>query len=113
VFYVLLVFVAAASIAAYLLFFLNQVPGAKEERFGALEALPEHLGRWKVDEISPEARAALEKGLRREVRVLYEPATGLFGGEVFIHQARCRRLTDNAIESVEPERRVKRRRVKP
>lgn len=111
-FYLFLVFVAAIAIAGYLLFFLNQVPGAKEERLGVLEPLPEDLGRWKPDETSAEGLAALEEGLRREVRVLHEPATGLLGGETLVHQARYRRLSDNVIDRIEPERRVARKRVK-
>jgi hypothetical protein len=111
-FYFFLIVVAAAAVAVYVLFFVSQVPGATEERFGVLEALPENLGRWTPDDDSPEGKAALAEGRKREVRVLHEASHGLLGGEYLVRQVRYRSAETNAIEHVEPEQRVRRRRVK-
>jgi hypothetical protein len=112
VFYLFLLVLAVVCLAAYLVFVLNQVPGAKEERLGVLEPLPPQLGKWVVDQDSPEAAAAAREGLAREVRVVHEVGEGLLGGETFVYQARYRNRETDVIERAEPERRVKRRRVK-
>lgn len=111
-FYVFLLSVAAAAAFVYLVFFVSQVPGAKEERLGTLEPLPTDLGKWKRDDVSPSGRAALELGEYREVRVLHEPANGLFASDKLVSQARYRNAETNQITRVEPEVRTRRRRVK-
>ena len=42
----------------YILVIYREVPGAMEQRFGVLEALPEDIGKWKVDDDSEEGKAA-------------------------------------------------------
>jgi len=111
-FYVFLLIIGLVAVGIYLGFILTQVPGAAEVRLGVLEALPENLGKWTVDEDSDPGRAAAEEGLRREVRVLHEPKKGLFGADVLVTQARLRDRATNEIVRIEPERRAARRRFK-
>lgn len=109
VIYGLLVFIALAAIALYLLVIFRAVPGAVDERFGRLEDLPEHLGKWLPDEESEEGKRALTEGLRREVRVFHED--GLLGSKL-TKQVRYRNIETNAIDRIEPEVRSRRRRIK-
>jgi len=111
-FYLFLLVVGVLGIAIYVLFIFSQVPGAAEERLGVLEPLPSDLGRWLSDESSPEGVAAAARGQRREVRTLYEDASGLFSSGRFVRQVRYRNLATNAIETVEPDRVIKRRRIR-
>jgi len=106
-FYLFLMVVAAIGVGVYLTFIFQNVPGVKEERLGALEPLPEDLGSWKTDESSEAAQAAAQEDLIREVRLFYEEAR-----ERLVEQVRYRRASDSEIVRVEPDRRVKRRRVK-
>lgn len=111
-FYVLLTIVALASIAIYLLFILETVPGAKEERLGAPEPLPEDVGKWRVDSTSSEGKAAIERGLQREERLFVEEGQGLFAHDRVVHQVRYRNALNGEIEAVEPEHTVRRRRIR-
>jgi hypothetical protein len=112
-FYLFLLVVGVLGIGIYVLFIFSQVPGAAEERLGVLEPLPSDLGNWLSDESSAEAVQARERGQKREVRTLYEERGGLFAGGRFVRQVRYRNLTTNAIERVEPDEVIKRRRIKP
>ncbi|MGC4095037.1 MAG: hypothetical protein QM756_45385 [Polyangiaceae bacterium] len=105
-FYLLIVFLAAAGGAVYFFFFMQSVPGAVEERFGALEPLPSNLGEWQVDADSPEAAAAQRDGLKRETRYFFEE-----GKQRLLKQARYRNAEDEIVR-VEPDQVVKRRRLK-
>lgn len=106
-FYLFLLVVALAGIAFYLLFILNLVPGAAEERLGVLEPLPPETGTWKPDHDSPEARVAAAEGLKREVRhYFYESESRL------VFQVRYRNSETNEIVRSDPERVVKRRRIR-
>ena len=107
-FYVFLLVVAAIGVGVYLTFIFQNVPGMKEERLGSLEPLPEDLGTWKTDSGSEAAQTASNEGLIREVRLYYDESR-----ERLVEQARYRRTADSEIVRVEPDRRVKRRRVKP
>lgn len=107
-FYVFLLVVAAIGVGVYLTFVFQNVPGMKEERLGTLEPLPEDIGSWKVDAESEPARAAANEGLVREVRLFHDESRGRL-----VEQVRYRRSSDSEIVRVEPDRRVKRRRVKP
>lgn len=107
-FYLFLVIIAVLGIGIYLLFILPNVPGAVEERLGVLEPLPEDLGRWKTDQESPEGQAALARGQTREIRTLFEEQSGRL-----VHQARYRDQATGEIVAVDPDQRVKRRRIKP
>ena len=111
-FYILLTIVAIASIGIYLLFILETVPGAMEERLGLPEPLPEDVGKWRVDSTSTEAKAAIERGLQREERLFVEEGQGLFARDRVIHQVRYRNALSAQIEAVEPERTVRRKRIR-
>jgi hypothetical protein len=107
-FYVFLLAVAAIGVGVYLTFVFQNVPGMKEERLGTLEPLPADLGTWKADSGSESAQAASREGLIREVRLFYDEQRGRL-----VEQVRYRRESDSEIVRVEPDRRVKRRRVRP
>ena len=111
-FYVFLVVVAIASIAIYLLFIMETVPGAKEERLGILEPLPEDIGRWRADSSSTEAKAAIARGLQREERLFVEEGQGMFARDRLVHQVRYRNVLTAEIEAVEPDQAVRRRRIR-
>lgn len=111
-FYVFLVLVAALGVGVYLLFIFKLVPGAMEERLGVLEPLPDDVGKWRVDEHSPEGMAALERGRKREERLFFEEGQGVFARGRLVRQVRYRNASSNAIEEVEPDQLVKRKRIK-
>ena len=110
--YLFLLLVAAVGAAIYWLAYFQNVPGAAEERFGKLEPLPPDLGKWRFDDDSDAGREAEAHGLRREVRYLYHPGSGLFRGGRLVRQVRYRSITTNKIERIDPEETIKRRRVK-
>jgi hypothetical protein len=112
VFYVFLVLVAALGVGVYLLFIFKLVPGAMEERLGVLEPLPEDVGKWKIDEHSAEAKTALAGGLKREERLYFEEGQGFLTQGRLVRQVRYRNASSNAIERVEPDQPVKRKRIK-
>jgi len=108
-----LVSLAVIGALFYVLVIYREVPGALEQRLGVLEALPEDLNKWKSDEESDEGRAAVQKGLRREVRLYHDPSGGgLLGGGKLVRQVRYRNRATNAVVSVEPDEPVKRKRVR-
>ena len=111
-FYVFLLIIAIISIGVYVLFIFRSVPGAAEQRLGVLEPLPPDLGKWLVDEESPEAAEANKQGLKREVRHIFTEGHGLLGQGKLVRQVRYRNRDSGAIEHVEPEQTIKRRRVK-
>jgi hypothetical protein len=104
---VFLVFVAVMGGLLYLLVIQREVPGAVEQRFGKLEALPSDVGKWKVDSESDEGRAAVKQGLKREVRLFHDVQSGKL-----TRQARYRNPATNEITRTEPDVPVPRRRVK-
>jgi hypothetical protein len=112
VFYFFLVIVGALGVGVYVLFILRLVPGAAEERFGVLEPLPNDVGKWKLDDSSPAGQAAASAGQHREERLFYEERTGLLGSGKLVRQVRYRNVHTNAIERIEPDQIVKRKRVK-
>jgi hypothetical protein len=107
VFYVFLLIVGLLSLGLYVLFVLNLVPGAKEERLGVLEPLPPDTGAWKVDAESPEARAAAEEGLTREVRHYFYEGEGRL-----VLQVRYKNVTTGDVARCDPDQPVKRRRIR-
>ena len=111
-FYVFLLIVAALGVLVYLVFIFKLVPGAAEERLGVLEPLPDDIGQWRLDEASEQAKAALAKGRKREERLFFEEGKGLLAQGRLVRQVRYRNLTDNGIEEVEPDRPVKRKRIR-
>ena len=110
--YLLLIFIGVAAVAVYLLVVFNEVPGAVSERWGELEDLPENLGEWSADTTSEQAIAAAAQGLAREVRIWRDAGGGWFGRDRLVRQVRYRDPETGEIESVEPDRVIKRRRVK-
>jgi hypothetical protein len=110
--YLTLLFIGIAAVAVYLLVVFREVPGAVTERWGELEGLPEDLGQWMTDEDSEAANEASQRGLVREVRTWREPNAGLFGQDRLVLQVRYKHVDTGEIESVEPDRVLKRRRVK-
>jgi hypothetical protein len=110
--YLMLLFVGIASVAVYLLVVFREVPGAVTERWGELEGLPSDLGEWAVDEESEAANEAHARGLTREVRTWREPGAGWFGRDRLLLQVRYRSSESGEIESTEPDRVLKRRRIK-
>lgn len=108
-----LLLIALVGILFYLLVIYREVPGAVEQRLGVLEALPEDVGKWKTDDESEEGRAAARRGQRREVRIWYDPNSGGFlKKHKLVRQVRYRNAATNAIERVEPEEVITRKRVK-
>lgn len=106
-FYVFLVLCAAIGIGIYLLFIMNLVPGAAEERIGVLEPLPPDTGTWKEDRESELGRAAEREGLVCEVRHYFYEQNGRL-----VRQTRYRNPDTNEIVRSDPEQTVKRRRVR-
>lgn len=111
-FYIFLLVVATLGIAVYLVFIFKLVPGAAEERLGVLEPLPQDIGKWRVDEDSALGKAALERNQRREERLFFEEGKGLLAQGKLVRQVRYRNLSSNAIEQVEPDEPVKRKRIR-
>jgi hypothetical protein len=112
VFFLFLLIVAALGIAVYLVFIFKLVPGAAEERLGVLEPLPDDIGQWHTDELSALGKSALERNRRREERLFFEEGKGLLAQGRLVRQVRYRNLISNAIEEVEPDQPVKRRRIR-
>lgn len=110
--YVLLGCIALAALAVYLLVIFREVPGAVAERLGELEGLPTNLGEWTIDESSGEAVAARARGLQREQRTWLEQGSGWLGRDRLLLQVRYRDVQSGAIHSAEPDRKLRRRRIK-
>jgi hypothetical protein len=91
----------------YILVVHREVPGAMEQRFGVLEALPDDLGKWKVDVESEEGKAAAARGLKRESRLFHDVQANKL-----LKQVRYRNQATNEIASVDPDEVVKRKRVR-
>ncbi len=109
-FYVFLLLMAAAGVGVYLMFYLAHVPGAKEERFGHFEPLPDHLGQWQSVETGPEAEAAAAEGLRREERLMLQEGGSMFAKSHLLKQVRFRSIETNDIVRILPEERIERKR---
>jgi hypothetical protein len=108
-----LVAVAFIGGLLYVLVIHREVPGAVEQRFGVLEALPEDVGKWKIDEDSEEGKEAAAKGLKREVRIFHDQsASGMLSSGKLIRQVRYRNRATNAVVRVDPDEPVKRKRVR-
>ena len=111
-FFLFLLIVAALGIAVYLVFIFKLVPGAAEERLGVLEPLPDDIGKWQVDSDSALGKAALQRNRKREQRLFFEEGKGLMAQGRLVRQVRYRNLSSNAIEEVEPDEPVKRKRIR-
>lgn len=97
----------------YLLVIYREVPGAVEQRLGVLEALPEDVNRWRIDEESADGKAAAQKGQKREVRIFHDPNGGGFlGGGKLIRQVRYRNRATNEVLRVDPDEAVARKRIR-
>jgi hypothetical protein len=106
-FYVFLLIVGLLSLGLYVLFILNLVPGAKEERLGVLEPLPPDTGTWKAETESAEARAAEQEGLVREVRHYFYATEGRL-----VLQVRYKQPDTGEVVRADAEQPVKRRRIR-
>jgi hypothetical protein len=112
VFYVFLAIVSILGVGIYLVFIFKLVPGAAEERLGVLEPLPDDINQWRIDEDSELGKAALARERRREERLYFEEGKGLMAQGRLVRQVRYRNLTSNAIEEVEPDHPIKRKRIR-
>jgi hypothetical protein len=110
--YLFLFLIAMLGAGLYLTLILRLVPGAAEERLGALEELPPDLGLWKTDETSALAQSARAEGLIRQVRVCLQASDGLFSSERLTRQTRYCDVTTHEIVRVDPEEVLKRRRIR-
>ncbi len=99
--------VGIAGIGVYVLFIFNLVPGVQDERLGVLEPLPPDVGHWSTDTESAAAQAATREDLVREVRHFFYESSGKL-----VLQVRYKRKESGEIVRVEPERPVKRKRVR-
>lgn len=104
-FYVFLLIVGAVGAGAYLLLFFSHVPGAADERFGALEALPGVIGEW----VAAEERS--HDGLIVERRYLSADSSGEDTTKLII-QMRYRHPETKEIVRIDPEETYRRRRRK-
>ena len=111
-FFLFLLIVAALGIGVYLVFIFKLVPGAAEERLGVLEPLPDDIGQWHEDDASELGKAAHARGRKREERLFFEEGKGLFAQGRLVRQVRYRNLSNNAIEEIEPDAPVKRKRIR-
>jgi hypothetical protein len=102
-----LIVIGVIGVLLYTLVIHREVPGAVEQRFGVLEALPEDLGKWVVDDQTEEGKAAVRTGVRREVRFWHDPSR-----DRLLKQTRYRNPATGAITRVDPEQVIKRRRVR-
>lgn|SRR6187402_3553843 len=104
--FALMVGVALLGTLIYLVFVMSSVPGAKAERFGTLEDLPENVGKWSIDEDSEAAVEVKSEGLVREVRHFYHESQ-----RRLVLQVRYRDGETRKIIRIEPEVTVPRRRI--
>lgn len=106
-FYVFLLILGVLGAGLYLMMFLQNVPGAVEDRLGALEPLPGNLGEWQVDQDSTQAADARAQGLIRERRVFLDE-----GRNQLLQQVRYKSATTQEIVRADPDQVLKRRRVR-
>jgi hypothetical protein len=102
-----LIAIAIIGALIYLLVIYREVPGALEQRLGVLEALPEDLGKWKVDDDSDEGKAAAQKGLKREARIFHDMQANRL-----VRQVRYRNRATNEVVQIEPDEPIKRKRIR-
>jgi hypothetical protein len=100
-FYGFLLAVGAIGIFAYVTLYFRFVPGFAEQRLGRLEDLPPDVGKWKVDESSPVTE------LIRETRYWWDS-----DAEKLFLQVRYRARDTREIVGSEPDKVIKRRRIK-
>jgi hypothetical protein len=105
VYYVFLLVIAGLAVGVYLLLIFRNVPGALEERLGALEPLPADLGVWKASADSDRARTATDEGLVREERMFLDQGR-------LLHQVRYRATSTGEIVRADEDVVVRRRRIK-
>lgn len=110
--YLFLALTGVLAVAVYILVIYRAVPGAAEERLGDLAPLPEDLGKWKADVDSEAGKTAHANHEIRELRTWLQPSSGLFSPGGLVEQARYRDAQTGDILRSDPDRRLKRRRVK-
>lgn len=96
-------------LAVFMIFFTAQGMTPGEFFFGRYEAPPSDLGQWKEIENPADTERDAVMGLVLEERFLLPD--GRTGSRYLLHQMRYRDPLTRAIVRVEPERKVRRRRV--
>jgi hypothetical protein len=96
--------------ALYISFILREVPGAAKERLGELERIPRDARIWQVESEGPAAEAAAQQGQLREVRLIQDDTSGT-GNGAWLRQVRYRGIESGVVERVEPDEKVKLRRI--
>jgi hypothetical protein len=96
-------------VAVFLIFFTAQNSTPGEFLFGRFETPPPDLGKWTEVPPASGTERDVEGGLVREERLLLP--NGQAGARYLLLQARYRDRVNRAIVRVEPERRIRRRRV--
>lgn len=106
-FYGFLVAVGAIGFLAYVSLYFRLVPGFEEQRLGRLEELPPDVGKWKVDDLSSEGKRTHSTGLIRETRHWWDSQS-----EKLLFQVRYRSAATREIVGGEPDKPIKRKRIK-
>lgn len=94
--------------AVFMIFFAAQNTTPGEFLFGRYET-PPNLGEWKEVASAASAEQPAQAGLVREERLLLP--NGRAGARHLVLQARYRDPVSRAIVRVDPERRIRRRRI--
>lgn len=101
--YAFVLAIGVLAVVVYLVFALGEVPGMAAERIGELEPLPADLNRWRTED-GGEATAG---GLLRQVRHVWVEAER----QLYL-QVRYLDPTTEEVVRLEPDQRVKRRRIR-
>lgn len=102
-FYVFLLIVGAVGALAYVFLFFSHVPGAKDERLGKLEPLPDEMSQW--------VELGAHDGLVKEERRLFADPGEMDQTKILV-QTRYRDPETKEIVRVDPERTYRRKRIR-
>ena len=91
---------------------LLTIPGLAEQRLGRRETFSSDAWQWQDDLETPKGRAAAAQGRRRQTRLWLDPALDMLGRERILRQTRVIDVETGRVISVEPDRRIRRRRIK-
>lgn len=110
--YLVLALTGVLAGLVYVLVVFRAVPGVASERLGDLPPLPSDLGHWREEGDSALGRTARDHREIREVRTWLRPSSGLFSSNTLVQQVRYKDAQSGEILRAEPDRKLKRRRVK-